>query len=246
MGALTVATETRVDPQQVDTEMAPGDGAPDGLLAERMGEAADALIGDLRSRRKPHLFVISGPSGVGKDAVIERLRPRFPDAYFAVTATTRPRRPGEIDGVHYFFMTDEAFAAGVADGDFLEHATVYGRHYGVPRGQVRQALARGQDVVVKVDIQGAAAIRRLAPHGTFIFLAPESMAELLHRLRSRKTDDPDALLRRFGTASRELAAADDFDYVIFNEADRLEQTLEQIAAVITAERCRVHQHGTEI
>jgi guanylate kinase len=237
MALASVETERRVEATAV---------AADRILAGPMDERADDLIGDLRARRRPHLFVISGPSGVGKDAVIEKLRPRFPEAYFAVTATTRPRRPGEIDGVHYVFLDEEAFAAGVANDEFLEHATVYGLRYGVPRAQVRQALARGQDVVVKVDIQGAASIRRLVEHGTFIFLAPESMAELLHRLHSRKTDDPEALMRRFGTASRELAAASEFDYVIFNEADRLEQTLEQISAVFTAERCRVHQPTIEL
>ncbi|CAA9540846.1 MAG: Guanylate kinase [uncultured Thermomicrobiales bacterium] len=243
MGTTTVERQTEAEANpRGGCEADPEPMAVDGLLAEHLGEAADALIGDLRARRRPHLFVISGPSGVGKDAVIERLRPLFPEAYFAVTATTRARRPGEVDGVHYYFYSEDDFATGIANGEFLEHATVYGRHYGVPRGQVRQALARGQDVVVKVDIQGAAAIRRLAPHATFIFLAPESMAELLHRLRSRKTDDPEALMRRFGTASRELAAANDFDYVIFNEANRLQQTLEQIAAVVSAERCRIRQH----
>ena len=218
----------------------------DGAMSDHLGERADDLIGDLRARRRPRLFVISGPSGVGKDAVIERLRPRFPEVYFAVTATTRHRRPGEIDGVHYVFMAEADFAAKREDGEFLETAVVYGRWYGVPRWAIRQALARGQDVIVKVDVQGAATIRRLVRHGTFIFLAPESMAELLHRLRSRKTDDPEALMRRFGTASREIAQAGAFDYLVFNEADRLEQTLDQISAVITAERCRLHQAAIEL
>lgn len=214
--------------------------------SDQLGERADDLIGDLRGRRQPRLFVISGPSGVGKDAVIERLRPRYPEAYFAVTATTRPRRPGEIDGIHYLFLDDATFDARRAEGEFLEWAVVYGLQYGVPKGPIRAALERGQDVIVKVDVQGAASIRRLVGNASFIFIAPESMAELLHRLRSRKTDDPEALMKRFGTASREISAAADFDYVIFNEADRLEKTLEQICAVITAEQCRVHQAPVQL
>ena len=210
---------------------------PNGL-----GARADDQIGNLRALRKPHLFVISGPSGVGKDAVIERLRGHFPDVYFAVTATTRERRPGEIDGVHYFFLDQPTFLQRDSEGEFLESAVVYGSHYGTPRSPIRQALERGQDVIVKVDVQGAESIRTLVPEASLIFLAPESMTELLHRLRSRKTDDPDALLRRFGTASREIGTALGFDFVIFNEADRLDQTLDQISAIVTSERNRVRQH----
>jgi guanylate kinase len=212
-----------------------------GLMGDQLGEHADELIGDLRALRRPRLFVISGPSGVGKDTVIESLRPRFPEAFFAVTATTRPRRPGEMEGVHYYFMDEATFAARLADGEFLESAVVYGFQYGVPRSPIRAALGRGQDVIVKVDVQGAASIRRLVPEAVLIFLTPESMASLLQRLRSRKTDDPETLLHRFGTANRELVTAGAFDYVIFNESERLERTLEQICAIVTAEHCRTHQ-----
>jgi len=206
----------------------------------------DDPIHALRATRRPRLFVISGPSGVGKDTVIERLREREPDVYFAVTATTRARRPGEMDGIHYFFLDAPTFAERLDAGEFLESAVVYGHHYGVPRGPIRAALARGQDAVVKVDVQGAAAIRGLVKHGVSIFLAPESLPELLRRLRDRKTDDPDALMRRFGTASRELSAAADFDYLVFNEANRLDHALDQIAAILAAERCRVDQADVEL
>ena len=223
-----------------------GTGAGTGVVGDQLGEHADELIGDLRALRRPRLFVISGPSGVGKDTVIELLRERYPEAYFAVTVTTRPRRPGEIDGVHYYFMDDATFSDRLADGEFLESAVVYGYQYGVPRGPIRAALGRGQDVIVKVDVQGAASIRRLVDHIVSIFLAPESMATLLQRLRSRKTDDPEALMHRFGTASRELASAAEFDYVIFNESDRVERTLEQICAIVTAEHCRTHQLEVQV
>lgn len=211
------------------------------VSGDHLGEDADDLIGDLRALRRPRVFIISGPSGVGKDAVIEQLRARLPEAFFAVTATTRDRRPGEIDGVHYFFLSEEDFRARLAEGEFLESATVYGNLYGVLKGPVRSAIARGQDVFIKVDVQGAAEIRRLIPHAISIFLAPESASTLLQRLRHRKTDDPAELMTRFATATRELAAAAEFDYVIFNKQDRLDEALNEIAAVVRAEICRTDQ-----
>lgn len=215
-------------------------------VGDQLGEHADELIGDLRALRRPRLFIISGPSGVGKDTVIELLREAYPEAYFAVTATTRHRRPGEIDGVHYYFLDDETFTARLGDHEFLESAVVYGHHYGVPRGPIRSALGRGQDVIVKVDIQGAASIRELVADTVSIFLAPESMAALLQRLRSRKTDDPEALMHRFGTAARELASAPEFDYIIFNESDRVDRTLDQICAIVAAEHCRTAQPDVHV
>lgn len=202
-------------------------------------QQADDLIAGLRSRRQPHVYVISGPSGVGKDSVIERLRPREPDMHFAVTATTRQRRPGEIDGIHYYFLDVDAFEERDAQGEFLESATVYGLRYGVPKWPIRAALARGQDVVIKVDVQGAATIRAMLPRATFIFIAPESLDALFSRLRDRKTDEPEALMRRFNTATQELSAAFQFDYVVFNEDDRLEAALDEIHAIVAANRCRL-------
>ena len=189
---------------------------------------------------KPRLIVISGPSGVGKDTVIEHLRLAHPDFVFAVTATTRARRPGEIDGVHYFFMKREEFLATREQGGF-ESAEVYGHLYGVPKNRVRNALSSGKTVVIKVDVQGASSIRDMVPEGIFIFLLPPSMAELMRRLRGRKTDDPGALMSRITTASQELRAARIFDYVVFNENERLEETLTTIDAIMTAENCRVSQ-----
>lgn len=205
------------------------------------GESGDLFLADLRARRRPRLFVISGPSGVGKDTVIERLRDVYPEAHFAVTATTRPRRPGEIDGVHYIFLDPDSFAARLEEGEFLESARVYGHLYGVPKAPVRHALARGQDVIVKVDVQGAASIRQIAPNATFIFLAPESMSQLLQQLQARKTDDPEILMGRFLAAERELRRAHEFDYLVFNEPDKIDTTIKQICAIIEAEQSRIHQ-----
>ena len=204
-------------------------------------ESGDGFISDLRAGKHPRVFVISGPSGVGKDSVIERLRDLFPDIHFAVTATTRPRRPGEIDGIHYYFLDEETFLDREQEHEFIETAIVYQNHYGVPRTPVRQALARGQDVIMKVDVQGAASIREIAPKATYIFLAPESMTELLRRLRSRKTDDPDVLMKRFGAASREMLHAKAFDYIVFNEMERLSSAIEHISSIIDAERLRIDQ-----
>jgi guanylate kinase len=227
------------------SEMTLGSGES-GTSSDHLGTRADELIATLRARHRPRLYVISGPSGVGKDSIIEQLRTRFPDIHFAVTATTRPRRPGEIDGIHYYFLDEETFAEREEQGEFLESATVYGLRYGVPKWPIRAAIEQGRDVVVKVDVQGAATIRDLIPAAIFIFIAPESLTALLQRLRQRKTDDPETLMRRFNTASRELLAAPSFDYVVFNRDNELVDAIEDLGAIITAERCRVNQPPIEI
>ncbi|MFT4038486.1 MAG: guanylate kinase, partial [Thermomicrobiales bacterium] len=185
-------------------------------------------------------------SGVGKDSVIERLRPHLKDEYFAVTATTRIRRPGEAEGVHYHFLSEAEFQEKLGEGEFLESASVYGNHYGVLRSPARKALAEGKHVFFKVDVQGAAAIRRLVPTAVSIFLAPESASTLLQRLKHRKTDDPAVLMTRFATATRELAAAADFDYVIFNRQDQLDEALQEILSVVRAETVRTAQPRVQL
>ena len=204
------------------------------------GQRADELIGGLRDRRQSLLLVLSGPSGVGKDTVLEEMRRSHPDLFFTVTATTRPKRPGEIDHVHYIFIGEPQFEEMLAQGEFLEHAWVYGNRYGVPKSQVRRALERGQDVVIKVDVQGAATIKEIVPEAVFIFLAPPSMEELTRRLRSRKTEDIDELINRMRTAEREMESVGLFDYVVFNENEQVEETVATIDAIITAECHRVH------
>lgn len=207
----------------------------------RLNDRADEIIEDLRSMRRPRVFVISGPSGVGKDAVIQEMRRQLPDFHYAVTATTRDRRPGEIDGVHYHFMRNDEFEGLVAEGEFLEHAVVYGNLYGVPKQRVRSALSSGQSVVIKVDVQGARTIREIIPQAILIFIAPPSMSELLHRLRDRKSDDFDVVIRRLNTAMHELTVAREFDYLVFNETDRLNETVESIATIIQGEDFRISQ-----
>jgi guanylate kinase len=212
--------------------------------ADDLEHRADELIAEVHSSLRARLYVISGPSGVGKDTVIDQLRERLPDFYFAVTATTRERRPGEIDGVHYYFMAVEEFIEKRDAGDFIESAEVYGHWYGVPRNRIRDALLSDRNVIVKVDVQGAATIRALTPEAILIFLMPTSMEELTRRLWYRKTDGPSVVMRRVRTASEELKAVRGFDYVIFNAEGELTRTLDEIMAIITAERLKVNQRET--
>ena len=219
-------------------------------LVTELGEGqGDAIISQLRNRRKPRMFVISGPSGVGKDSIIKILRDIFPDVHIAVTATTRERRPGEAHGVDYFFYDSGYFEQLREAGEFLESALVYGQWYGVPKHSVRHAVERGQDVFVKVDVQGAATIREQTPNAVFIFVSPSSSTELLHRLRTRKTDDPEVLIRRVRAAEQELARAAEFDYVVFNgQSDQgvPEQAVAEITSIIEAERHRIHQPNIDL
>ena len=193
------------------------------------------------SRKPPLLVVISGPSGVGKDAVLVRLREDHPELFFAVTATTRPKRPGEVEGVDYWFFTEPQFKQQLADGEFLEHAEVYGRYYGVPKGPLREALADGRDAIVKVDVQGAATIRHLVPDAFLIFIAPPSMEELERRLTTRKTETPEQLAIRFQTAQSEMAEAAKFDKVIVNETGALDQTVAAIVDAIRTQRAHARR-----
>jgi guanylate kinase len=184
----------------------------------------------------PLLVVISGPSGVGKDAVISELRETHSEIFFAVTATTRPMRPGEVEGQDYIFITPGRFEQLLERGEFLEHAEVYGRHYGVPKGPLRDALADGHDAVVKVDVQGAATIRTLAPEAFLVFLAAPSFEELERRLTARKTDSPEQMAIRIRTAREEMEQSTRFDAIIVNETDALTQTVEAIVEVIRTQR----------
>lgn len=206
----------------------------------------DTLIGEIRSSNAPRVFIISGPSGVGKDAVIEQLRDVFPKAQYVVTATTRPMRVGERDGVHYKFMTKEDFVAGIDAGGFIENALVYENHYGVPKQPIVDGLAENRDVIIKVDVKGADTLRRRISNTISIFLAPESMEALLTRLRDRKTDDPDVLMKRFKTASTELEKVKEFDYVVFNEDDQLDEAVSAIVNIVNIERLKVNHPEIEI
>ncbi len=188
---------------------------------------------------KPLLVIISGPSGVGKDAVVTAMRRDHPETFYAVTATTRPMRHGEVDGVDYLFLAPERFQDMLDRDEFLEHAEVYGRRYGVPKQFVREALAQGRDVVVKMDVQGAATIRRLAPGAVLVFLAAPSMEELERRLYQRKTESPEQMALRIQTAREEMHQAGWFDHVVVNETDAVDETVRRILEIMEQERRRV-------
>lgn len=188
----------------------------------------------------PLLIIVSGPSGVGKDAALRRMRELNFPFHFVVTCTTRPKRPDEVEGVDYHFLTPEQFAEMQARGEFLEHAVVYGYDYGNSKSEVRQALARGQDVIMRIDVQGAATIKRLVPDAVFVFLMPPSMQSLEARLRKRRTEPEEYLNIRLHAARLEMNEVDKFDYVIVNEDDALDETAALLYAIIQAEHCRVH------
>jgi guanylate kinase len=189
--------------------------------------------------RPPVLVVVSGPSGVGKDAALKRMRELNYPFYFLVTNTTRPKRPEEVEGVDYRFVSKEQFAAMAQRGEFLERAVVYGYDYGNSKREVREALARGQDVMMRIDVQGAATIKRLVPDAVFILLLPPSMDALEARLRKRRTEPEEYLQIRLHAARLEMNEVDKFDYVIVNEDDALDETAQVIQAIIQAEKCRV-------
>eukprot|EP00884_Botryococcus_braunii_P011042 jgi/Botrbrau1/1993/Bobra.0052s0035.1 len=187
----------------------------------------------------PIVIVISGPSGVGKDAVIKALQASRPDLHFVITATSRPQRPGEVHGVDYLFVTREEFEAWIRDGRLLEHALVYGEYKGIPIDQVQGALEKGTDVVLRLDIQGAATIRRLLPSAVSIFLAARSEEELVRRLIDRKTEHLDKMLVRVETAREENLHMHEFDYVVVNKDRGLEEAVKEIEAIIASEKLRV-------
>jgi guanylate kinase len=198
-----------------------------------VGEAADL------AQPTPLLVVISGPSGVGKDAAIGELKKKDKPWHFVVTATTRAPRPGERDGVDYIFL-DEGKFKGLRDNhQLLESAEYSGRWYGVPRSQVVEALESGKDAFLKIEVQGAESVRKLAPEALFIFLAPGSFEELAGRLNRRQTESPEESDRRLNIARQELALAEQYDYCVVNRDDCLEQAVSEIEAIIIAEKCRV-------
>jgi guanylate kinase len=175
--------------------------------------------------------VVSGPGGVGKGTVVDALRERLPDLEVSVSATTRPRRPGEVDGVHYHFLTAEEFDERVAAGGFLEWAQFAGRRYGTPWSSVEHTLSAGRPIVLEIDIKGARQVRERFPNAVLIFLAPPSTAELEERLRRRGTDDGARVSERMAIARWELAQAPDFDHVVVN--DRLDEAVERIARILS-------------
>ena len=189
----------------------------------------------------PLLVVISGASAVGKDTVIRRMEELGHPFCFVVTATTRHRREGEIDGRDYLFLTEYEFLRMIKQNEFLEHALVYGQYKGIPKVHVRDALAGGQDVIMRVDVQGAATIRHLVPQAVLIFLITSSEEELIGRLKRRGTESMEDLSLRMKTIREEMKRREEFDYIVVNADGMLDDAVEQIVCIIRAEKCRVQQ-----
>lgn len=188
----------------------------------------------------PLLVVISGPSGVGKDTVLQRMKERGLPFHFVVTATTRQPRAGEEDGIDYIFVSHDEFAEMINHNQLIEYALVYNQYKGIPRKQVEDALASGKDVVMRVDVQGAATVRGLYPEAVLIFLVTASEQELIGRLMARKTETPEGLKLRIATARQELKRVDMFDYWVVNPDMQLDETVDTILSIMQAEHHRTN------
>jgi guanylate kinase len=202
-------------------------------------EMEEAIFSKDLVQTQPLMVIISGPSGVGKDSVVKLLIKRGPGLHFIVTMASRAPRPGEIDGVDYFFVSKEEFEKMIANNELIEYAVVYEEYKGVPKQQVREALECDQDMILRLDVQGAARFRSLFPQAILIFLVPENDQVWLERLRSRKSESPETLKIRTKTAREELECIDQFDYIVVNAQDQLDQTVKAILAIIDAEHHRV-------
>jgi guanylate kinase len=194
----------------------------------------------------PMLVVFSGPSGAGKDSVLQYLRGMVPDLHVAVTATTREPRPGEIPGRSYHFLSLDDYDRMLVAGQLLAAARVHGRRYGVPLEEIRGPLAAGEDVLVKLDVQGAMDLRSGVPQAVFIFLAPPSLNELVTRLVDRRTESPEGLERRLDDARFEMQLLPQYDYAVVNGPAGASHAAAQIASIITAERLRTHRRVIDL
>jgi len=195
---------------------------------------------------KPLLIVISGPSGVGKDSVLEEMKSRGLPFHFVVTATTRAPRPDEINGKDYFFISQDEFARMIEEGELLEYAVVYQDYKGIPKSQVRQALESGKNVIMRIDVQGAETVRKIAKDALLIFLTPQNEEELINRLKKRNTETKESLKLRIATTRQEFNKIDLFDYIVVNKEDQLDETVDLIEAIIRAEQQRVHQRVVKL
>ncbi len=204
-----------------------------------MKKATDKSQPPFNLPTRPLLIVLSGPSGAGKDTVLTRMKELDYPLKYITTLTTRPRRPNEKDNLDYHFVSIERFQEMIKNNELLEWANVYGNWYGVPKEAVKQALDKGQDIIVKVDIQGATTIKKILPQAIFIFLIPSSIAELALRLKQRHTESPSDLALRLKTAEEEMKQLPLFDYVVVNRWDEIDLAVSDIKAIITAEKCRV-------
>ena len=188
---------------------------------------------------KVKTFIIAGPSGVGKGTIIQALFARQKNLYFSVSATTRSPRPGEVDGVHYHFISREQFLQWIAEDAFLEHAEYIGNFYGTPKRYVDEAMERGEDVILDIEVQGAEQVYAKRPDTIRIFIAPPSWQELERRLTSRGTETAEKIRGRLARAREEFSYAQGYNYVVINNT--VEEAVDEIRAIICAEHCRPAQ-----
>ena len=195
----------------------------------------------------PLLLILSGPSGVGKDTVARMVIERRPDSfYFVVTATTRPPRDDERHGVDYMFVSFDEFARMIEEDELLEYAVVYNDYKGIPKQQIRDALASGRDVILRVDVQGAATVRRLIPTAISVFLTTRSEQGLVRRLQQRKQDTAEGMALRTATARQEMKRAVEFDYCVVNPEGEPETAVQQVLSIIDAAHSRVNQQPVRL
>ena len=200
------------------------------------GLSADAPAAVKLPEARGILFVVSSPSGGGKGTLIRRVLPAVPRLGYSVSWTTRAPRAGEVDGVHYFFVSDEAFAEARARGECLEWAVVHGNHYGTSLAVIKRQLSSGRDVILEIDVQGAESVRRAAVDSVGVFILPPSFDVLRERLTSRASENPEQLATRLGNSRGEVARYNEFDYVVLN--DDADRAARQLASIILAERAR--------
>jgi len=198
------------------------------------------------SSRQGLLFVLSAPSGTGKDSVINALKKQGMDFYVVPSVTSRAPRPGESEGNPYHFISQEEFDRMVANDELLEYAKVHGNWYGQPRQPIRDNLGAGRDVLLKIDVQGAATVRRKVPQAIFIFLVPDSLEELTLRLSKRNTETERELQRRLADARTELTEQYLYDYVVLNRKDHLQEAVDNVRAIMMAEHCRTQPRQVDI
>ena len=194
--------------------------------------------------RPGELFIVSGPSGVGKGTICRRLIEEKKDIVLSVSATTRAQREGEVEGVNYYFMDKEAFEKIIAEDGFLEYAEVFGNYYGTPRKMVEEQLSQGNDVLLEIDVQGAMKVKEVCPEGIFIFILPPNLAELRNRLEKRGTDSQEVIEKRLSLAIEEIRQMFGYDYFVVN--NDLEEAVAKVHDIVSAEHARVQDHGLEL